>query len=826
MVDLAGNWALKDATGTYDLMMALPGDSVSALCRAGIIEEPYWGKNEYDARWIADRDWTATRKFEFKPDGAPRVLSLSGLDCVAKLRLNGQPLFSASNAFRTYSHDISDLLVAGENTLEIDFLSNTAEANRRQAAQPFEVPYNEGNSDIANGNMLRKCQCDFGWDWNLAVAPFGITGDIYIEKSENRIKHIGVQQSHSKGAVTLDISVALADVREGPRYSITIDGQTVQGEITGNVISADITIEAPQLWWPAGLGAQRLYKLEVTVGAQTTTRNIGLRTVALHTEPDEKGAEFTFAVNGHRIFARGANWIPQDALSGRITQAATRDLLQSAKDANMNMIRVWGGGRYEADWFYDMCSEMGLLVWQDFMFSCNLYPSDPAFLADIAQEVSEQVARLSHHACLALWCGDNELIGALGWYEPSINNRDRYLVAYDRLNRTIETALKTTDENALWWPSSPSSGVMNFGDAWHDDSAGDMHYWAVWHEGKSFDNYREIQPRFCSEFGFQSFPSMNTIRKFAAESDMNIGSPIMESHQKNAGGNARITETMFRYFRFPEGFENFVYLSQVQQGLAMQTAVEYWRSLKPHCMGALYWQLNDTWPTMSWSSLNHGGDWKSMHFMAREFFQPVAVFAIPEGDTLKLVAVNDGLEACEIGVDLVTISMDGIATPIKTIKAVVGPDVAETVFILQKERIPEGHIMGYSFRADNEQSGNGHFTPVPYKQLELQNSQVSFETEIAGDTVIIRTTVSALALFVTIEAGVSGRFSNNCYRQLPNETVEITFTPKDARADDAAKSIAVRDLYSATYKAVSNAAGDANNVNPGRNNGRLTGEYS
>ncbi|OWK23788.1 hypothetical protein AJ87_30055 [Rhizobium yanglingense] len=262
----------------------------------------------------------------------------------------------------------------------------------------------------------------------------------------------------------------------------------------------------------------------------------------------------------------------------------------------MNMIRVWGGGFYEHDWFYDLCDRLGLMVWQDFMFACNLYPSTEDFLDDVALEVDYQVKRLASHPSIALWCGDNELVGALTWFDESKRDRDRYLVSYDRLNRTIEQAMKKAAPGAIWWPSSPASGYLDFGDAWHADGSGDMHYWSVWHENKSFDNYRSVRPRFCSEFGFQSYTSLPVIKTYADKRDLNIASPVMELHQKNAGGNERIAGTMFRYFRFPKDFPNFVYLSQIQQGLAIKTAVEYWRSLKPHCMGTIYWQLNDTWP--------------------------------------------------------------------------------------------------------------------------------------------------------------------------------------------------------------------------------------
>ncbi len=424
--------------------------------------------------------------------------------------------------------------------------------------------------------------------------PSGLYGELSLEPlSEVRIADVLVHQDHHDGLVRVQITALIEG--QAPDCQAELCGEQTPGRMIGDRAIFDFEIENPDLWWPAGQGAQPLHELVVTVGTAVARRKIGLRDMRLISEPDDIGRSFTFQVNGRDVFAKGANWIPEDALPGKTNPDMLRDLLTSAVQANMNMIRVWGGGWYESETFYDLCDELGLMVWQDAMFACSLYPADDAFLAEVETEIIDNARRLQHRASLALWCGDNEMIGALTWYEESIADRDRYLVAYDRLNRTIEKALKAVDPGVNWWPSSPSPGPLSFGDAWHDDSSGDMHFWSVWHEGRDFEHYRDVQPRFCSEFGFQSYPSMPVIKRFAATADHNIASPVMESHQKNAGGNARIAETMFRYFRFPVDFPNFVYLSQVQQGLAIQTAVSYWRSLKPHCMGTLIWQLNDTW---------------------------------------------------------------------------------------------------------------------------------------------------------------------------------------------------------------------------------------
>lgn len=799
MLDLAGNWTLRDTRGSYHVPMTIPGDAISALLAADVIPDPFWGKNEYDCRWIADLDWIAARSFEFTSNGDKQELDVSGLDCVAEIRLNGALVLSASNAFRTYHIDVTEFLVSGTNDIEILFKSNTVEATRRQDAQPYRVPYLEFNCDIPDGNMLRKVQCDFGWDWNIALAPFGLLGGITIRPAEVRIDAIMVNQIHQDGTVNLEISVDLRGQTDGHPFTVEVAGQKIDGVSSGPNINANVTVETPQLWWPAGLGDQHLYDLIVTVAGETETRKIGLRTIDLLAEADDIGRGFTFAVNGHKTFARGANWIPQDALPSNITPDATRDLLQSAVDANMNMIRIWGGGRYEADWFYDICSELGLMVWQDFMFACNIYPADDAFLNDVSLEVADQVKRLQHHASLALWCGDNELIGALNWFPETKANRDTYLVGYDRLNRTVETALKQTDPRANWWPSSPSPGPMSFGDAWHDDSAGDMHFWSVWHENKDFEHYRTVNPRFCSEFGFQSFPSNRIIRTFAEGEDLNLSSPVMESHQKNNGGNERIGATMFRYFRFPTGFENFVYLSQVQQGLAIKTAVEYWRSIKPICMGALYWQLNDTWPVASWAGLDHGGDWKLLHHMAKRFYAPVTVNVYEKDGVYQIIGVNDTLDLVDIDIELALIDMDGNFTELPKLSGKVGTDEGVTLGTIDPADIPVGQILGYHWKASNGTTGGDHATPVPYKELKLLDPEISTDITTVGDQVHIKLSAQKLALFVALEADVAGKFSSNAFMITPEWSEEITFTPADGNAEAAAKSIKIRDLWSSSH---------------------------
>ncbi|MGW9230476.1 beta-mannosidase [Pseudorhizobium sp. NPDC055634] len=802
-LDLAGTWQLAEAGGAHRSTMQVPGDVHTALKDAGIIPDPYSGRNEDKVQWVAQREWEIERQFVIDdPDGS-WYLDVTYLDTVAVVFINDVPVLSADNCFRRYRPDVSAALQSGENTIRIHFHSSIAAGAERQARQPFYIPYSTGNCPIPNGNMLRKPQCHFGWDWNIALAPLGLYGEISLRRLEvARIEHVVTSQRHVDGKVELHVALTLFARDPGiVPVHFGLDGERVRldcGIAAGEtVIHHVFEIEHPRLWWPAGSGEQHLYRLTVEIPGETVTRQIGLRTVELLTDEDEAGARFSFRVNGREIFCRGANWIPADALFSRSSREKTEDLLQSAVDANMNMIRVWGGGFYEQDWFYDLCDRFGLMVWQDFQFACNLYPSTPDFLDDVAEEVDYQVRRLVSHPSIVLWCGDNELVGALNWFKESIENRDRYLVSYDRLNRTIEQAMKKAAPEAIWWPSSPASGYLDYGDAWHADGSGDMHYWSVWHENKSFDNYRSVRPRFCSEFGFQSYTSLPVIQTYAAREDMNIASPVMEHHQKNAGGNERIAATMFRYFRFPRDFANFVYLSQVQQALAIRTAVDYWRSLKPHCMGTLYWQLNDTWPVASWSSLDYGGGWKILHYVARRFFQPVAVAAIPseDGTEIRISLVNDTIDDITVTINLSMVALDGRRTSLRSVEAVCSPDAAVTAITLPATDILPQGILFWSFTASNGTGGEGHFVPGTYKALELEPPGLETLVSPTGDgSFDILVEASGLALFVMVESDTPGRYSDNAFDLAAGENRRITFTPSVPGAGTPA--FRTYDLYS------------------------------
>ncbi|HQZ12506.1 MAG TPA: glycoside hydrolase family 2 protein [Devosia sp.] len=790
-LDLAGDYALTSPVRKTRAVIRLPGDVHTALLDAGIIEDPYFADNEQAVMWVNQTPWAVERRFTASEADVAGYLTLTleNVDTIATVRLNGEVVAQTQNMFLRYDIDLSGKLRAGDNTLRIEFAVARDVAWERSNAHPFPIPftYNYKSNGLPGVplNFIRKAACHAGWDWGICLLPIGVYGRMAIRRSRlARQESVQVEQAHGRSSVELSIRTIVYAFAEGSvELTHEIAGQVIADKLMvrpgENVVTHTLTIRNPKLWWPSGHGEQPLYELVTILDGESTTRRIGLRKLEWIVEKDTIDHSFKVRVNGRDITAMGANWIPADAIPSRITEPVVRDLLESAKAVNMNMIRVWGGGQYEPDYFYDICDELGLLVWQDFMFSCMSYPSNREFLDDVRLEVTQQVRRLSHHASIALWCGDNEVIGSLTWYPETKANPERYLANYDRLNSMLQRIVEDEDPGRRFWPSSPSLGYLDFSDGWHSDTRGDTHFWQVWHEAAPFERAREVNPRFASEFGFQSFTSMNVIESFANEADRNPSSPVMESHQRNPGGNARILETMTRYFRFPKDFDQMVFLSQVQQGLAIKTAIEYWRSTKPRCMGTLYWQINDTYPVASWASLDYGGQWKLLHYMARRFYRPISVVAVPVGDRVEIKAINDTGAGEAIGVTVRAVSIEGRERTLLDTVAKTTPNKAIVAGTVYLEALKSDEFMHIAWTAaDGTPLGENDFFPRAYKYYDPAPARIRASWSGGGRAPILTLSTDKPAFFVTASVDVPGYFSDNAIVLLPGRPAELTFTPR------------------------------------------------
>jgi beta-mannosidase len=813
---LDGEWQLSSPQHTHiSIPCQIPGDIHSALLKAEKLAHPYLGCNETDAQWVGESDWLLTRTLYLDNDtlSAQVVdLCLSFVDTMADIRINGKTALQCNNMFRQYRHDVRPFLKAGENFIEIELFRNDLEAAKRAEKLPFPVPWAVGNNQIPHMNTLRKTQCHAGWDWGICLLVSGIYQSIsLVPIYQTRLQHVQTtQQWHDDGSCVLTVTTHYDVLTPSPPQILQIEFNQqfhkidLSAENVGvHQYQHQIHIDKPQPWWPAGYGEQHLYPLKIQLNNQNIFKKIGLRKLELDTLKDDIGTSMTFKVNEVAIMAKGANWIPLDALPSEHTDNRYRQLLEDAVAGNMNMIRVWGGGMYEHDIFYELCDELGLLVWQDLMFACALYPSNPEFLQDVTAEVRDQVRRLSDHPSLALWCGDNEVIGAIGWYPESKANREKYVVNYDRLNRTLAAVIEQEDPTRRFWASSPCNGELDFGDAWHDDNCGDMHFWDVWHSGKSFDAYHNVKPRFCSEFGFQSWPSLPTVETYADTDEWNVTSPTFEQHQKNGRGNSIITEMFTRYFRFPNSFENMLYLSQVQQALAIKTASEYWRAHKAHCRGILYWQLNDCWPVSSWSSIEYTGRWKQLHYHAKRFFAAQLATFIKDEQALTLHLVSDSQHEIELAGRIMQISWEGEMINQWSINTSLAADQALPIWHLTQAEYDDNQKNSFFHVILNSNEGTieNSYYPALFKHAQLHQSCIQWYIGSDERGLFVCLDCDKPALFVHLEYKGSGRFDDSSFTLLPSS---ITGSAKKIRyigsasQDDLAQGLTIyhlRDTY-------------------------------
>jgi len=799
VVDLAGMWQLTSASDpACRCQVSVPGDVHTALYEAKVIPDPYWGCNETNVQWVAKADWVFTRAFEVSPDFVAKkriVLEMEDVDTFADIYLNGVKLGTASDRFARWTFDVKGALKEGHNEIKAVFKSAWKEADSRAAALGRKFPM----SNVPwckNQALIRKPACHAGWDWGLAQMTTGFCGPVrLIAHSGRKIDYVYADQKFNDDYSHCDLTV-YADVTEADGRQLTVTNR--------------IAIDNPPLWWPNGAGEQKFYTYALdengcvvqdgrarTPSSPLRRHCIGLRKIEIVNTPDadakgRKGARMAVRVNGRELFMKGANWIPCDAFESRQTEAKYRNLLASAAAANMNMIRLWGGGQFEHDAFYDICDELGILVWHDQMFSCAVYPADEQFMSEVCNELSHQIRRLRDHASIALWCGDNECVGALKWFDETQKDSAYYKQALMKRHAVQDEMVAKYDPARMFWPSSPCAGPGNFADNWKNDSQGDMHNWQVWHENRPFDAYYEYSPRFCSEFGYQSFPSMEVAETFATREQILARAPEFEYHQKNLGGNRRMRETMLRYFAPPKDVESELLLSQFQQGMAIKMAVDGWRAQRPRCMGTLFWQLNDNWPVASWSSIEYGGKWKPLQHMAKRFYAPVAVVAQPsfaaspatEGKPVidvtrgKVFALNDTAEMVKGELSVEYWTYDGKIISAETKSVTLPPDSSTEVSSFVQPSTsnlqPQTFLVLTLKTKAGTYQNDWHFGF--YKDMPLAQARVEVKVKGEGEQRSYVLSSDAPAFFVWANAkGVPGEFDDNCFTLLPGRSRTIRF---------------------------------------------------
>ncbi len=653
----------------------VPGSVYSDLLREGLIDDPFYRDNENAALQLMEHDFIYRRQFTVSADlltSDEVLLRAEGLDTIAEIRINGIFIGNTFNMHRTWEFDVRGALRDGVNEIEIRFSSPTAYIREAYACSRAD-----GTSDAMRGfPLIRKAHCMFGWDWGPRLPDAGIWRGISIIGIEGgRIGDVIVRQAHRDDGVLLAVTsrvvptdsassvleVTVTDPNgeivaemtrslpgtglpgSGTGISVRADSRLSAADVPATAVTVSAEIRDPKLWNPAGFGDQPLYTVRVKLLREdreldSRALRVGLRTAEIHREKDSCGESFCQRVNGRDIFAMGADYIPEDSLVTRMTPERTRRLLEDAKAAGMNTIRVWGGGFYPGDDFYDICDELGLMVWQDFMFACAVYNLTDDFDRNIRAELRDNIRRIRHHACLMLWCGNNEMEDFVAkdneWVTSKRQTAD-YIKMYEYV---IPQVLSKEDPETFYWPSSPSSGGSF--DEPQDPSRGDVHYWDVWHGMKPFTDYRNYLFRYVSEFGFQAFPCMETIESFTLPEDRNAYSYVMEKHQRNASANGRIASYLSAMYLYPSSLDGFVYASQLLQGQAIQYGVEHWRRNRGRCMGAVVWQLNDCWPVVSWSSIDYYGRWKALHYFEKRFFAPVLISCEEEGILTQDTNVN------------------------------------------------------------------------------------------------------------------------------------------------------------------------------------------
>ena len=776
----------------------VPGDVHLDLLRNGLIPDPFYRDNEAKLQWIENADWEYRETLNVPAALLQHThveLVFDGLDAYCRVALNGQPVLTADNMFRTWRVDAKALLHPGANTLLVSFPSPIAAAAKIAAGDPWRAKIG-----IAEKTYVRKAAYEYGWDWGPRFVTSGIWRPARLEAWDDaRITDLHVRQRDvSAAAAHVDVLVEVLAASEGPAEVTLQIERGGQSEISArqvklhsgvNLIDLPAEFTHPALWWPAGSGDQPLYTFTAHLkagNAVVDSRSVraGLRSIELRRQPDRWGRSFEFVVNGVPIFAKGADVIPFDSFPNRVTEADYRRVLEGARDANMNMIRHWGGGYYESDAFYNLCDELGLMVWQDCMFGNDWQPGAYDFKLNVAREIEDQVRRLRNHPSLVLWCGNNETEAAFSWaahsrsIAPDIQIqmwKDYLTLFYGVVGQTV----RELDPETPYWSSSPTSDFEEQTDTYR---TGDFHDWSVWHGRVPFADYEQHYYRFVSEYGFQSFPEMRTVEAFTAPEDRTgILTPVMLAHQKNQQGNAIIHDYLLKYYQEPKDFASFLYVSQVLQAEGIKLGAEHWRRSRPETMGSLFWQLNDCWPVASWSSIDYFGRWKALQYYARRFYAPVLVSPHVEDGALAVYIVSDRRQPVDGILRVRVMTMDG-TTLDETAKAVTIPAGSSQIYL--RRPMAELQAKGVDFTsvfvaadlaAGGQVLSSNLIYLAPTRDIHLPAVKIAADLTPAPAGAQLRLSAPVLARSVHVSFGdLDVAPSDNYFDLLPGQPVEIT----------------------------------------------------
>ena len=800
-------WNLKsDTVSVNDID---PSDVYMALLSKKVIDEPFYRDNENKLQWVGKRDWTFETDFTLTIhflEHEKIEMVFDGLDTYATVYLNGKLILRADNMFRSWNIDIKSLLKQ-TNHLRIVFESPLKVIKERRKAGIWNLPYDYG--------YARKAAYHFGWDWGPTFVTSGIWRPAYIRAWDKvKLDDFFVQQNRVSplmAQLELKATIDAASKTETDilvyRDTILLREETITLNRGKNSYSMFDNIVTPELWWPNGMGDPHIYNYRIIIKSgnsvlDSLSAQIGVRKIEIVQKADSVGRSFYFKINGVPVFAKGANYIPQDNFLPRVTDDDYKNLISNVKNANMNMLRVWGGGVYEKNLFYKLCDENGIMVWQDFMFAGNMIPGDSAFIKNIKREAVENVIRLRNHPSVVLWCGNNEIDEAWhnwGWQKQyGYSNEDSaalwntYLKVFENI---LPEVVKKYAPQTFYWPSSPSIG-------WGHKKAyrqGDVHYWEVWWGGAPFKKYQQKIGRFMSEYGFQGMPDMRTIRDFTLPADRYLGSEILNAHQKHPFGYKAIREYMERNFPVPDSLEDYVYVSQLLQAKGVSMAIEAHRRAKPYCMGTLYWQLNDCWPVVSWSSVDYYGRWKALHYRVKKDYAPFLVSFDEQPDSLRIWVVSDAVTLQKAVLKWTLMDFDGDIKASGSRILMIEPNSSSVVYDvnlnLNRKYDSTDVLLNAVLLSDDSimLSENYHYFARP-KNLSLKKPNIAVSLKKKERGYLITLLSDKLAKGVKLSTPAEGFFEDNYFDLLPNQPKKLFFRTKEILKHDNLKITTLFDV--------------------------------